>query len=198
MKSTNVTRVRHLVPEAERWRRQGHRGGVLWFTGLPASGKSTLVYGLEERLFEAGHEVFAFDSAWLRRGLNADLGFSREDRRENIRRAGELAAVMSRAGLVVIVGFISPYAADRAAARAATGENFHEIYLSAPAEVCEARDGRGRYARARSGDLADFTGVSAPYEIPESPDLVLDTATRAAKDCLDDLAAYAEQRFRVG
>lgn len=196
MKSTNVTRVQHLVPQAERWRRQGHRGGVLWFTGLPASGKSTLVYGLEERLFDAGFEVFAFDSARLRRGLNADLGFSREDRRENIRRAGELAAVMSRAGLVVIVGFISPYATDRAAARTAAGENFHEIYLSAPAEVCAARDGRGRYAAARRGDLADFTGVSAPYEVPENPDLTLDTATRPADDCLDELATYVEARFR--
>ncbi|MEK9725064.1 MAG: adenylyl-sulfate kinase [Rhodospirillaceae bacterium] len=198
MRSANVTRVRHLVPLEARWKRQGHRGGVLWLTGLPASGKSTLVYGLEARLFADGFEVAAFDSARLRQGLNADLGYSREDRRENIRRAGELAAVMARAGLVVIVGFISPYAADRAAARKAAGKDFHEIYLSAPAEVCAARDARGRYAQAEAGELADFTGVTAPYEVPEAPDLTLDTATRNAADCLDELAAYAARHFRDG
>jgi len=196
MKSTNVTRVPHLVPVAKRWQRQGHRGGVLWFTGLPASGKSSLAYGLESRLFDAGYEVYAFDSARIRQGLNTDLGFSREDRRENIRRAGELAAVMARAGLVVITGFISPYAADRAHARAAAAENFHEIHLSAPLEVCEARDTRGRYAQARAGELADFTGIDAPYQVPEAPDLTLDTAGRSADDCLDELVAYTEAHFR--
>jgi len=198
MKSTNVTRVSHLVPREDRWQRQNHRGGVLWFTGLPASGKSTLAYALEARLFEAGYEVYAFDSARLRQGLNADLGFSREDRRENIRRAGELAAVMARAGIVVISGFISPYAADRAAARTAAGEGFHEVYLSASLEVCESRDDRGRYLAARAGRLADFTGIDAPYEIPESPDLTLDTAVLSLDTCVDQLAIYADGHFRTG
>ncbi len=197
MKSTNVTRVAHLVPTSDRWRRQGHLGGVLWFTGLPASGKSTLVFGLEQRLFDAGFEVYAFDSARLRQGLNADLGFSRDDRRENIRRAGELAAVMARAGVVVITGFISPYARDRQAARGAAGENFHEIYLSAPMEVCEARDARGRYAAARAGELPDFTGIDAPYEIPETPEVTLDISTQSATDCIDQLARYVETHFRT-
>ncbi|MDD9878583.1 MAG: adenylyl-sulfate kinase [Magnetovibrio sp.] len=196
MKSTNVTRVSHLVEQSARWRRQGHLGGVLWFTGLPASGKSTLAFGLEQRLFDAGFEVYAFDSARLRRGLTADLGFDRADRRENIRRAGELAAIMGRAGLVVITAFISPYAADRARARAAAGENFHEIHLSTPLEVCEARDARGRYADARAGRLADFTGIDAPYEAPASPDLSLDTADRSIDACLDALAAYVDRHFR--
>jgi len=196
MKSTNVTRVAHLVPKEDRWRRQGHTGGVLWFTGLPASGKSTLVFGLEQRLFDAGYEVYAFDSATLRQGLTSDLGFSREDRRENIRRAGELAAVMARSGLIVITGFISPYAQDRAAARAAAGEHFHEIHLSAPLDVCETRDTRGRYAAARAGQLADFTGIDAPYEEPVSPEMTLDTATRSVEACLDELADYADNHYK--
>ena len=196
MKSSNVTRVPHLIDQTERWRRQEHRGGVLWLTGLPASGKSTLAYGLESRLFDAGYEVYAFDSARLRKGLTADLGYSREDRRENIRRAGELAAVMARAGLVVITGFISPYAKDRAEARAAAGENFHEIYLSAPLEICEARDTRGRYRQARAGEIKDFTGIDAPYEVPATPEQILGTATLSVEDCLDQLAVYTDQHFR--
>ena len=125
MKSTNVTRVSHLVSLQDRCLRQGHLGGVLWFTGLPASGKKTITFQLERRLFEAGYEVFAFDSTWQRKGLSSDLGFSREDRRENIRRAGELAATMARSGLIAISAFVSPYSRDRAVARATAGENFH-------------------------------------------------------------------------
>ncbi len=195
MKSPNVTRTQHLVPEQERWARQGHTGGVLWFTGLPASGKSTLAYQLEARLFQAGFETYAFDSARLRQGLNKDLDYSREGRRENIRRAAELAAVMARAGLVVITGFISPYAADRAAARAASNEHFHEIYLDASPATCEARDSRGRYAAARENRLKNFTGIDAPYEIPESPDLTLPTAVMPVAECLDLLAAFATSKF---
>ena len=197
MKSTNVTRVSHLVSMENRWQRQGHRGGVLWFTGLPASGTSTLAYALEAHLFEQGYEVFAFDSARLRQGLNTDLEFTREDRRENIRRASELAAVMARAGIVVIAGFISPYVTDRAAARRAAGDGFHEIYLSAPLEVCESRDDRGRYVRARAGGLADFTGIDAPYESPDNPDVTLDTATLSVDACVDRLSAYVAEAFRV-
>ena len=196
MKSTNVTRIEHLVPQSERWARQGHTGGVLWFTGLPASGKSTLVYGLEARLFEAGFETYAFDSTRLRQGLNKDLGYSREDRRENIRRASELAAVMAHAGLVVITGFISPYAEDRAEARVTCGAHFHEVYLDASPAACEARDSRGRYAAARDGQLRGFTGIDAPYDIPESPDFTLPTASMPIADCLDQLTAFAISKFR--
>ena len=196
MKSTNVTRIEHLVPQSERWARQGHTGGVLWFTGLPASGKSTLVYGLEARLFKAGFETYAFDSTRLRQGLNKDLGYSREDRRENIRRASELAAVMARAGLVVITGFISPYAEDRAQARVTCGPHFHEIYLDASPAACEARDSRGRYAAARDGQIKGFTGIDAPYDIPESPDFALPTAIIPIADCLDQLTAFAISKFR--
>ena len=196
MKSTNVTRVPHLVGEAERWRRQGHRGGVIWFTGLPASGKKTIAFGLEQRLFERGYEVFAFDSASVRAGLCSDLGFSRDDRKENIRRAGELAAVMARSGVVVIAAFISPFEIDRAAARGAA-VNFHEVFLDVPAEICEARDDQGRYARARAGELADFTGVSAPYEAPAAPEVLLDAVGLNAEQCIDRLATYVEEHFRA-
>ena len=195
MKSTNVTRVSHLVSPDDRWRKQGHRGGVLWLTGLPASGKKTLAYQLEARLFAAGFEVYAFDSARIRKGLNADLGFSRENRRENIRRASEMAALMARSGLVVITAFISPYVQDRDAARAAA-ENFHEIYLDLPVEVCEARDTQNRYARARAGELDDFTGVTAPYEVPTRAELTLDGVRLSNDACLDQLEAYVETHFR--
>ncbi len=195
-KATNITRVPHLVTAAQRQDRYGHRGGVLWFTGLPASGKSTLAYALEQRLFEAGYEVFAFNSARLRGGLSSDLGFSRDDRRENIRRAGELAAVMARAGDVVIAAFISPYRADRQAARTASGEGFHEIFLNPGVEVCERRDGRDRYGRARRGEIEDFTGVSAPYEAPEGCELEIDTGVVTAGEALDILDDYTARVMR--
>ena len=197
MKSTNITRVSHLVATEDRWRRQGHRGGVLWLTGLPASGKKTLAAALEQRLFADGFEVFAFDSGFLRKGLSRDLGFGRDARRENIRRAGELAAVMARAGTVVITAFISPYAADRAQARKAA-ETFHEIYLDVPVELCAARDRGGRYARARAGELADFTGVSAPYEAPEAPEVRLQPAQGGVDidAWVERLAVYVEANFR--
>lgn len=195
MKSSNVTRVPHLVGEAERWARQGHRGGVLWFTGLPAAGKKTIAYGLEKRLFESGFDVFAFDSARIRAGLCSDLGFSRNDRRENIRRAGELAAVMARSGVVVIAAFISPFEADRATARKAA-VNYHEVYFDVPADVCETRDDQGRYARARAGELVDFAGVSAPYECPEAPEMTLDAVNLGVEQCVAQLAAYVERHFR--
>ena len=197
MKSTNVTRIEHLVPRSERWARQGHTGGIMWFTGLPASGKSTLVHGLEARLFEAGFEAYAFDSSRISQGLNKDLGYSREDRRENIRRASELAAIMARAGLVVITGFISPYAADRAAARETSRTQFHEIYLDISSTDCEARDTRGRYVAAREDRLKGFTGVNAPYEVPRSPDLTLPTAVMPIAECLDRLVAFATSKFRL-
>lgn len=169
---------------------------MLWFTGLPASGKKTIAFGLETELFEAGFEAYAFDSAHLRRGLTSDLGFSREDRRENIRRAGELAAVMARSGLVVIAAFISPYAQDRAAARRATGDNFHEIHIDVPLEICEARDTQYRYTRARDGAIADFTGISAPYEPPVAPEVRLDGVRHSVEDCIEQLCSYVETHFR--
>ena len=195
MKSTNVTLTFNLVSQGENYKRQGHLGGVLWFTGLPASGKKALSYQLEKCLFDLGYEAFAFDSAWLRKGLTSDLGFRREDRKENIRRAGELAALMGCSGLVVITSFISPYAEDRAGVRAVSS-NFHEIYLDVPLAICEACDTQNRYARARSGELADFTGISAPYETPVDPEVILDGRVLSEQDCLEHLVNYVDRNFR--
>ena len=172
--------------------RHGHRGGVLWFTGLSGAGKSTLAVGVERSLFEKGYEVCVLDGDDMRRGLNADLGFSPEDRAENIRRVGEVAALFSRAGIVVILAVISPYRSDRARARAAAGDDFHEIYVKAPLEVCERRDPKGLYVRARRGEIKDFTGISAPYETPEAPDLVVDTAANDVPSCIEYVTSYVE------
>lgn len=183
--------VRQVRTDA-RAARHGHRGGVLWFTGLSGAGKSTLSVGVERSLFEKGYEVCVLDGDDMRRGLNSDLGFSPEDRAENIRRVGEVAALFSRAGIVVILAVISPYRSDRARARAAAGDDFHEIYVKAPLEVCERRDPKGLYVRARRGEIKDFTGISAPYETPEAPDFVVDTAANDVPSCVAYVTAYVE------
>lgn len=196
VKSTNITAIEHRVSVDDRWRHHGHSGGVLWFTGLPASGKSTLAFDLERRLFEKGMQVFALDGDNLRHGLNADLGFSHEDRTENIRRIGETAALFAGAGMIVITAFISPYRADRRRAREAAGRDFHEIYLGASLEVCEKRDPKGLYGKARRGEIPDFTGVSAPYEAPETPELVIDTGAMDVAESLQILEDYVEKVFQ--
>jgi adenylyl-sulfate kinase len=153
-------------------------------TGLPGSGKSSLASEVERRLVAAGHACYVLDGDNIRHGLNQDLGFSREERRENIRRIAEVAHLFNEAGLIVITAFISPYKGDREAARAIIGpDRFIEAYLAADLATCEARDPKGLYARARSGQLSGFTGVGSPYEIPVEPRLVLDTASSTIEDC---------------
>jgi bifunctional enzyme CysN/CysC len=187
----------HLVGPAERWAQQGHRSGVIWFTGLSGAGKSSLAVGLERRLFDAGMRVFVLDGDNLRHGLNGDLGFSDADRRENIRRVTEVAAAFAEAGCVVITAFISPFRDDRRRAREIIGEGFHEVHIAAPLAVCEARDPKGLYARARKGEIKDFTGISSPYEAPEAPELVIDTDAGDLDECIDQLATYATGAFRL-
>ena len=148
-------------------------------------------------MFEKGYAVYVLDGDNIRHGLNADLGFSPEDRAENIRRVGEVAALFSRAGVVAISAFISPYRSDRARARVAAGSDFHEIYIKAPIEVCEERDPKGLYARARSGELREFTGISAPYEMPESPDLIVDTANHDVSACVAHVVAYVDSVLSI-
>lgn len=194
-KAANLTQVESRVGQAERARRNGHAGGVLWLTGLSGSGKSTLAAELERRLFDRGYQVQVLDGDNLRSGLNADLGFSPEDRAENIRRAGAVAALMAHAGFICITAFISPYRSDRARARQACGEGFHEMYIQADLATCEARDPKGLYARARAGKIAEFTGVSAPYEAPEAPELAIDTASLDVDACIDRLLAYVTGQF---
>ncbi len=168
---------RGLVGPADRARLLGQHGTVVWFTGLSGSGKSTVAHALEKRLLDAGRAAYVLDGDNVRDRLNRDLGFSAADREENIRRIGEVAALFADAGLIAIVAFISPYRADRRRAReAAGGERFVEVFLDTPLAVCEARDPKGLYRKARAGELPDFTGISAPYEPPDAPELVLDTA----------------------
>ncbi|WP_417623862.1 adenylyl-sulfate kinase [Paremcibacter congregatus] len=197
LKSENITRVSHDVTEEARAARNGHIGGVLWFTGLSGSGKSTLAVLVEKRLFQKGYQSYVLDGDNVRHGLNANLGFSPEDRAENIRRIGEVAGLFSRAGMVAITSFISPYRSDRDRARTAVGSNFHEIYIKADVAACEGRDPKGLYKKARSGEIAEFTGVSAPYEAPENPQLVVDTVNQDIETCVDQIVDYIEEHLSL-
>ncbi len=199
VRASNVTDVAHGVTDELRRARNRHKCGVLWFTGLSGAGKSTIAVELERRLFADGHQVYLLDGDNLRGGLNANLGFSPEDRAENIRRVGEVAALFADAGFIVISAFISPYRADRARARDAvmergTGE-FHEIYIEASLEACESRDPKGLYRKARAGEIADFTGISAPYESPIDPALTVGTDSESVEACVDVLLDYVERCF---
>jgi bifunctional enzyme CysN/CysC len=189
--------VAHRVSAAERRRRNRHAGGVLWFTGLPASGKSTIAIAAEKRLFDLGYQVYVLDGDNLRHGLASDLGFAPAARAENLRRAAELAALFRDAGMLVIVAMISPYRADRAHARKIVGAGFHEIHIDAPLAVCERRDPKGLYAKARKGGIADFTGVGAPYEEPAKPELVVNTEHADAAVCTESLVAYVRRNFAL-
>ena len=197
IRASNLTEVDHGVDNARRAARNRHQPGVLWFTGLSGAGKSTLAMALERRLFDEGYQVYVLDGDNVRTGLNANLGFSPEDRAENIRRVGEVAALLADAGLVVITAFISPYRADRDRARQAAGDAFREIYIKADVETCESRDPKGLYKRARAGEIAEFTGISAPYEEPASPELVVDTSKVDVESCVDELVAYVKANFAV-
>ncbi len=168
---------------------------MVWFTGLSGSGKSTLAAALEAALVGAGRAAYVLDGDNLRHGLNSDLGFAPADRSENIRRAGEVAALLADAGLITLTAFISPYRADREQARAAVGaERFLEVFLDTPLEVCERRDPKQLYRRARAGEIEEFTGVSAPYEPPPSPALVLDTSRLDGAACVERLIGLLRGR----
>ncbi len=197
IKSTNITAVEHRIPKEDRWKAQGHRGGVIWFTGLSASGKTTLAFEMEHRLFAKGFQTYVLDGDNVRHGLSTDLGFSPEDRAENIRRIGEVAALFADAGLIVISAFISPYREDREIARRAAGDSFHEIFVKADLDICERRDPKGLYKKARLGEIPEFTGISAPYEEPKSPELVVDTGALSVDDSIDMLLDYVERAFAV-
>lgn len=193
----DVFTVQHRVSGADRARANGHRGGILWFTGLSGAGKSTLAIELEKALFGRGYQVYTLDGDNVRQGLSADLGFSAADRTENIRRIGELAALFAEAGVVAITAFISPYRADRDRVRARHPGCFNEIFINAPLEVCEARDLKGLYRRARAGEVKEFTGISAPYEPPLAPDLEIRTDRSGIEACLGQLLDYVERKLSL-
>ncbi|ADO76547.1 adenylyl-sulfate kinase [Halanaerobium praevalens] len=164
----------------------GQQGIVLWFTGLSGSGKSTIAVEVEKRLYRKGKAVYRLDGDNLRFGLNKDLGFTAPDRVENIRRIGEVAALFADAGLITLASFISPYQAGREAAKKAVGsDNFKEIYIKADLKTCAQRDPKGLYQKAKKGEIKNFTGLSAPYEEPENPDLIVDTQKLSLEDSVD-------------
>ncbi len=185
--SKNIVRAEGRVSGADRAANFGHEPRTVWFTGLSGSGKSTLAFALEEALIAKGVACYVLDGDNVRFGLNQDLGFSPEDRTENIRRIGEVCRLFQDAGLVVLTAFISPYQADRAQVRQLHPDGaFVEVFVDTPIEICEQRDVKGLYAKARAGEIPEFSGISAPYEAPENPELTIDTGQPLA-DCVNDL-----------
>ena len=184
-RSENITWNEGEITADARARRDGHRGAVVWLTGLSGSGKATLARALERELFARGMHVYVLDGDNVRYGLNANLGFSPDDRMENIRRVGEVARLMADAGVVTLSAFISPYRADRRRAREIAREGgcvFVEVHVSAPLEVCEQRDPKNLYKKARAGQIKQFTGIDAPYEIPEAPEVVVRTEAQTVAE----------------
>ena len=193
--SKNILWHDALVSRADRQSQNGHNSVILWFTGLSGAGKSTLAHAVERRLHELGCRTFVFDGDNVRHGLCADLGFSADDRSENIRRIGEMAKLFVEAGVIALTAFISPYRADRDRVRAlAAPGDFIEIYCECPLDVCEQRDVKGLYAKARQGVIRDFTGISSPYEQPETPELAVNTATLPLDACVEQVLALLRQR----
>jgi len=195
VKSTNLNPVAGRITPQMRSAVNGHKGGVIWFTGLPSSGKTTLALELEQRLFASGHQTFVLDGDKIRGRLNADLGFGPEERSENIRRVSEVAALFSEAGFIVISAFISPFDDDRIRARAASGERFNLIYIEADKATCESRDPNGLWEKARQGEIKDFTGVDSPYDVPTNPDLVINTQIFSTEECVERLVEYVDGIF---
>lgn len=193
-RATNVTWHHGEIGADERARALGHGAACVWMTGLSGSGKSTLARRVERRLVERGAFAYVLDGDNVRHGLNADLGFGPSDRKENIRRIGEVARLFVDAGAIVITAFISPYREDRASVRARMPEQFVEVHVATPLAICEGRDPKGLYARARAGEIADFTGVSAPYEEPEAPELRVDTSKADLDACASLVIACLEAR----
>jgi bifunctional enzyme CysN/CysC len=200
-RSPNVVWHEHGVAREERWRSAGVHGATVWLTGLSGSGKSTVAAALGARLAARGLLAYTLDGDNLRHGLNGDLGFSAEDRAENVRRVAEVARLFADAGVVAIAPVISPYRAGREHARALheqAGLPFVEVFVDAPLDVCEARDPKGLYAKARAGELTGFTGVDDPYEPPLAPDLVLETASTSAEDAADAILTVLEPIVGAG
>ncbi len=195
IKSQNITYTEGAVKHEHRAEQNGHGAAILWFTGLSGAGKSTLAQAVEQKLFLMGCHTYILDGDNIRFGLNRDLGFSPEDRTENIRRIGEVAKLMMDAGTICLTAFISPYIADRQAAREITPEGkFIEVYTKCSLEECERRDPKGLYKKARAGEIPQFTGISAPYEAPENPELVVETDKHSIGECVDQVVAYLRER----
>lgn len=194
-KSTYTVWHHATVTRARREQLNGHKSVIIWFTGLSGAGKSTLAHAVEERLHQIGCRTFVFDGDNVRHGLCGDLDFSEEGRRENIRRIGEMAKLFVESGVIALTAFISPFRTDRLKVRnlSAPGD-FIEVYCRCPIEVCELRDVKGMYRRARAGEIRDFTGISSPYEEPENPELAIDTGSMPLDQCVDQVIGYLQDR----
>jgi len=195
MKQPNVVWHHATVTRARRENLNGHRGEIVWFTGLSGSGKSTIAHMVEEQLHQMGCRTYVFDGDNVRHGLCADIGFSPHDRTENIRRIGEMVKLFLDAGMIALTAFISPFMRDRESVRKLVDAgDFVEIYCRCPLEVCEQRDVKGMYKRARAGEIRDFTGISSPYEPPGNPDLTVDTDKSTPEECAERVIRLLEQR----
>jgi adenylylsulfate kinase len=192
-KSQNIVWHEGTISKADRERVSGHKGVTVWMTGLSGSGKSTLAVALEQQLWDRGVRAFVLDGDNVRHGLNKDLGFSPEDRNENIRRIGEVAKLFTDAGVINITAFISPYRADRDRVREIMAKgDFVEVFVDCPIDKCEERDPKGLYKKARAGQIPEFTGISAPYEAPANPELTVQTGTQSREESLAVLLHYLE------
>lgn len=194
-KSTNVVWHHATVTRDRRQDQNGHKSAILWFTGLSGAGKSSLAHAVEERLHQMSCRTFVLDGDNVRHGLCGDLGFTVTDREENIRRVGEVAKLFLEAGVITLTAFISPFRSEREMARKLVphGE-FFEIFCHCPIEICEQRDVKGLYKRARAGEINDFTGISSPYEEPKSPELAVDTGSRPIEECVDQVIGLLCER----
>lgn len=200
VKSENIFWSEGNITPLHRARRNGHKGAVLWLTGLSGSGKSTISRALERELFELGMQVYVLDGDNVRHGLNSNLGFSPQDRVENIRRVAEVAKLLSDAGVIAVTAFISPYRDDRRRAREIAleaGGEFIEVFVDAPLEVCEQRDAKGLYRRARAGEIKEFTGISAPYEAPTDPEVAVQTAVLTREECVAKIITFLRPRLVI-
>jgi len=187
MGSTNVKKQEYQITRELRAQKKGHKALVLWFVGLSGSGKSTVSDALEQFLFEQQLDTYTLDGDNIRMGINNDLGFTETDRSENIRRIAEIGKLFTHSGTIVLTAFITPLASDRERAREILGEDYVEIYVNCPIEVCEARDVKGLYARARNGEIPNFTGISAPFEAPEHPDIEIKTNEQSVAACVEQI-----------
>lgn len=195
-KATNIHWHQGQIVKRDYHLRNGHGSLVLWFTGLSGAGKSTLANAVHERLFARGWHTYVLDGDNVRHGLNGDLGFTDDDRRENIRRIGELSKLFVDSGVITLAAFISPFLEDRARVRALLPEEeFVEIYVKCSVDVCEQRDPKGLYKKARAGQISNFTGISSPYEEPVNPELVIDTAIQSIDQSVEQILAYLERQF---
>lgn len=196
MKNNNVVWHKPEVTRQLRNILNGHKSLVVWFTGLPSSGKSAIAHSVEKKLYEKGIRTYTFDGDNIRHALCSDLGFSEKDREENLRRIAEVIRLFLDAGIVVLAAFVSPLKKHREKVRKIIGEeDFIEIYCRCPVEICEIRDPKGMYKKAKAGEIKEYTGVSAPYEEPENPDLIIDTHLLALEDSVEKVFSFIEDRL---